>query len=58
MSALIVDGSSKETNTRAQLLEIKGVMPNALCYTDIFGLEVCIHMQNRRVLALMHGAIS
>ena len=33
MSALIVDGSGKETNTRAELLEIKGVIPNAPWYT-------------------------
>jgi len=32
--------------TRAQLSQRKGVMLNALCYTDIYGLEVYNRMQN------------
>jgi len=31
--------------TRAQLSQRKGVVPNALLYTDIFGLEVYKHTQ-------------
>jgi len=50
---------SKYCITEAQLSHRKGVMPNALWHTYIFGLEVTTACKNyRRVLQLMHGAIS